>query len=588
MAIENSDNTDVPRAAEPWRGVAASLTVAAAVFVAMVIGIMVATYLDQPDEDPAQSELLAALKARLAQTPTDEKLAEQIRRLDVEIRGRYFKYRRRLDVGAWLLLIGAVVLVASARWYGTYLPRSPGVQRLAEVSEPSTFWTPTRQNVIAVIVIAVALGVTLLFMGRGPGDRFTTQPVAQTPEPTPPDPALPQTQPRVDVEFRENWPQLRGPTGMGIVRDGDWPRSWDAAAKKNILWTCPIPLPGKSSPIIWGDRVYLTGADKDKRAVYAIDRATGRIVWTTPIPTKLTEPPHTEDWTGYAAPTPVTDGKVIVVFFASNDLVGLDSRGKIVWSKHFGKPVSAYGLASSPILYKDTVILQLDQGAAEDEISTIMAFKIATGDPVWDEQRNVPNSWSTPIVIRVGEHDELITCADPWVIAYDPANGDEFWKANVLGTDVACMPVYVDGKVIVTNEGALVSAIRAGGDGDITETLVARPHDDGMPNTASPVANKQFFLQAAHGYVTCLNTADGKEAWSQDFDPEFWASPTLAGDRVYLLGEDGTMWVFRLAKPYKLESTGKVGQTCHATPAFADGLIYIRGKKDLFCIGKGK
>jgi outer membrane protein assembly factor BamB len=180
---------------------------------------------------------------------------------------------------------------------------------------------------------------------------------------------------------------------------------------------------------------------------------------------------------------------------------------------------------------------------------------------------------------------ELLTSGDPWVIAYDPDSGVELWRAKGLSDDVAPSPVYANGLVFVTNEYAQIMAIRAGGSGDVTATHVAWTATEGLSDAASPIATDEFFLQAnSSGNVTCFEAQSGKLLWEQSFEGVFWASPTLAGDVLYLPAEDGKTYLFKLAREYAPLGAPDLGEPILATPAFTDGQIFIRGKKHLFCI----
>ena len=277
-----------------------------------------------------------------------------------------------------------------------------------------------------------------------------------------------------------------------------------------------------------------------------------------------------------------------VAFFGTADVACFDRDGTQVWARNLGRPESMYGLASSLSFHEGKVILQLDQGeSAEDGLSSIMALAIATGRVLWETPRPVPNSWPSPVVIRTPSRDAIITCANPFVIAYSPADGTELWRAGGLSGDVGPSPVYADGMVYATNDGAQLLAIQTGGSGDVSETHVKWSDYEGMPDTASPICDGRFFLQAtSNGGVSCYDAKSGKRLWDEEIGDGCNASPSLDGSTVYLLETEGVMHIFELGAEYKAGAKSALGERAGASPAFVDGRIYIRGEDHLFCIGK--
>ena len=413
--------------------------------------------------------------------------------------------------------------------------------------------------------------------------------------------------PRPAATFKDNWPRFRGPTGMGIVPAGDWPRTWDGASGKNILWKTEVPLSGKSSPVVWGDRVFVTGGDRRMQKLFCYDRTSGMLLWetriATPEGTKFLGPESQSESeseseekievspdTGYAAPTPVTDGKRVYVVFATADIAAVDFSGKVAWQRNLGKPENTYGLASSPAMYKDKVIFQFDQSPVSEDSknkSALLCIDAATGNTVWQTERPVGSSWSSPVVAETDAGPIIITCGSPWIIAYECESGGELWRSRWPTADVAVSPVYAAGKVFVTNDNAQIMAIRTGGKGDVTETMVAWTASEKMPDASSPVCDGKYFLQTTQtAQATCFDAATGKLLWNHEFSAGFWSSPALAHGIVYATDTEGRTSLFGLADKYEGMGENKLGETVHATPAFADGQIFMRGTKHLFCIGE--
>jgi outer membrane protein assembly factor BamB len=290
--------------------------------------------------------------------------------------------------------------------------------------------------------------------------------------------------------------------------------------------------------------------------------------------------------TGFAASTAVTDGRRVCAIFATGDVGCFNFQGKELWIRNLGVPDSAYGYASSLAMYRNLLLIQYDQGAAEDEKSKLIALDTFTGRTVWETKRAVPNSWSSPIVIEVEGQPQIITCGDPWVIAYNPTNGTEIWRAKCLGGEIAPSPIYTAGLIIAIEPYTTVVAIRPDGQGDVTETHVAWKVDENTPDISCPVSNGEFiFLLTTEGFLTCYKTADGTKLWEQDLQKNFLASPSLVGERLYMLSEKGVMYIAEAGAEYKQVSRCELGEECYASPAFMDARIYIRAKHNLYCIG---
>ena len=367
---------------------------------------------------------------------------------------------------------------------------------------------------------------------------------------------------------------------------------WDGQSGDGIVWKTAVPLPGNNSPVVWKDRVFLTGATQEKREVYCFSTDTGEILWTYEAdgsPESTAAPPKINEGTGYAAPTAVTDGHCVFAMFANGDVVAVEADGTPRWARSMGIPVNCYGHASSLAMYRDRLIIQFDQALKKEKKSRLLALDAASGETVWETPREVPNSWPTPIVIEHEQVWQIITGADPWLIAYTADDGKELWRAKRLQADVGPSPVYHDGIVYAANEFPNMSATRAGGTGDVTESHLKWEADYGVPDCCSPLVTDDFvLLVASYGTVTCYDrkTGDSEPLWEEDFDGSFTSSPSLAGGLVYLFSEEGQCWIVEPTRDEcKRVAENELGEECVTSPAFQDGRLYIRGKKSLFCLG---
>jgi len=296
------------------------------------------------------------------------------------------------------------------------------------------------------------------------------------------------------------------------------------------------------------------------------------------------------DDTGYAASSMATDGVRVYAIFATGDLAAFDFKGRLLWHKSLGIPVSLYGYASSLEVWQDRVLVQYDQASAEDGMSRLYAFDGATGNLVWETGRPVPNSWTSPILVKVENDYQLIATGDPWVIAYDPDDGREIWRADCVKGDVGASSILAGNLVIAIAPDMHNVAIRTGGMGDITGTHIAWENDDVGPTIVSPVADDHriFFLDT-YGTLYVVNAMDGKLVYEHDFGENVNSSPTLVAGRLHVLSVDGTMFIGTPGETeFTLETSNTLDEVCFASPAYMPGRIYIRGEKHLYCIANEK
>ncbi|MCY3018043.1 MAG: PQQ-binding-like beta-propeller repeat protein [Planctomycetota bacterium] len=399
--------------------------------------------------------------------------------------------------------------------------------------------------------------------------------------------------PEEPAEWQKNWPQFRGPAGNGIAAaDADPPIKLDLA--RDVAFRVDVPAKGQSSPIVWGDRVFLTG-EGDR--VMAFDRASGKLLWNTSLKTPPSNvqdddsfKPQTKD-TGIAAPTPCTDGKRVYAFFGDGILGCVDFEGQQVWSERLvqGKPRNIYGLAASPVLYGNLVIQVVDLGSTpEDKLSFIVAVRARDGIVVWGQERPVRSAWSTPLLCRGAKGDELITAAQPWVIAYQPSNGTELWRAGGVNGDVAASPVGANGVAYTSSGqgGSELLALKVGGKGDVTTSALAWSSEAPVPDAASLLCDgKRHFFISSSGELRCLDAATGKALWQKQLNGPHWASPVLARERLYVVSTGGELSVVQGADGQVL-STVKLPQGVTASPAFLGTQIFIRTAGLLFCLGR--
>ncbi len=520
-----------------------------------------------------ETELLK-LRADSRTQPGNEQLLSQIRELDLQIRHQRFAALDRARKGSYLLLGGAVVLVIALKVASRLRKELPAPQAGADKAEGQI-----RQAVFArwaVVVCMVLLGIGSLVLALMPKIEFPAGAAGGAAASA--------------EDANKAWPSFRGPGGSGISAHTNVPMDWDGQSGKGILWKSKVPLPGHNSPVVWGSRVFLSGGDPNGLQVYCFDAASGALLWTGNVtraaPKQGEEPFEPMEDTGFCASTVATNGRHVCAIFATGDVGCFDFNGRKVWEKSMGIPDSSYSYASSLAMYRNLLLIQYDQGGVEDGLSALIALDTFSGNVVWQTKRPVGNSWSSPIVATVGDQAEVITCADPWVIAYEPAKGTELWRAKCLAGDIAPSPIYSNGLVFAIEPYSKMVAIRTGGQGDVTKTHIAWTMEDGGPDICSPLSNGQVvYLLATEGLLSCYKVSDGTKMWEHDFLEYFRASPSLVGDKVYLLSEKGVMFIIQAGPEYRQLAKCTLGEECYASPAFADGRIFIRGLHNLYCIG---
>lgn len=567
----------------------------AGAFMLIVVVLLLGEFAGRQAKDPLDAPEFLALKARLAKEPRNEELKAEIRQADQQLRERYFRQRHFAELGGWLLGIAALILVVAAK--GAAALKRQVSQPVPQATPPDVDELLGRRGRWAVGGLSLGLVALALALSVSMHSRLSvaTEKKAGVPSDSPG--SSPGSSPAVaaadfpsEEELAKQWPRFRGPGGLGISAYEDVPTQWNAAEGKNILWKTEVPLPGNSSPIVWGDRIFLSGADQQKRQVFCFDKG-GQLLWQKEVPgtpQSTAEAPEVSNDTGYAASTMATDGRRVFAIFANGDLGAFDFSGTLVWSHSFGIPKSSYGYATSLLMHQRALLVLMDQGGEKDHLSKLMAFDGASGKTLWETPRDVPNSWPSPIAIPFQGKHQIITAASPWVIAYDPSDGKEIWRAKCLKQDVGPSPTFADGIVYTANEFPGVAAIRPDGQGDVTKTHVLWTGEDGLPDTASPLATAEYvLLLSSAGTLTCYEAKKGDVLWAQDFDGSFNSSPSLAGKYVYLFAKEGKCWVVEpTATEGKIVAESDLGEECVTSPAFQPGRFYIRGEAHLFCIGK--
>ena len=561
----------------------------AAVFCCLTGGILLVQHYRAREADPFKSTEMAELKRQLAAAPKDEALKQRIRELDLHLRQRYFAHLRRSLAGGWLLLIGLAAGVASARRFRK-LREQPHLPAFAEDQAERHLAAQARSRRAAGIMgVATAAGLVALAWGADtslPLGTAVADGAAAVGEAKPATPRLPD-----QAAFLANWPRFLGPTGTAVSIHTNLPVRWDLESGENVLWKAPVPAPGFNSPIVWGDRVFLCGGNAERRLVLCYDAGTGALRWQKEVPAgpTVTQKQLKElEETGLSASSMATDGLRVYAVFATGDLAAFDLDGRPVWSKALGVPDDPYGHASSLVTHEGRLLLQWDQGYEEDEVSKLSLLDGATGEPVWETPRAFGASWTTPLIINAAGAGQIVTLGASHVVAYNLADGAERWRVDCVGGELTPSPIFAGGLVLATSPSDRVCAIRPDATGELSEDDLVWTEDEEVPDIATPVANEELlFTLATYGVLVCVDVKTGEKLWDHDLEMECNASPAIAGDRLYVFGTDGQVFVGRAAREFGELAKFEMGEPIHASPAFAPGRVFVRGESTLFALGAG-
>ena len=381
--------------------------------------------------------------------------------------------------------------------------------------------------------------------------------------------------------FQRNQATFRGFFGQGISYHQDIPESWNGSTGENVKWKVAFSKPGYNSPVIWGDRIFISGADEEAKVVTCYNRHTGQLLWereVKDIPGSPATMPRVTDDTGWAAPTMAVDGHRVYAIFATGDVIAFDLEGNRVWARNLGVPENHYGHSSSLMVWTNKLVIQYDTSTR----GRMLALDTSTGETLWDVNRPVHISWASPVLIEVDGNIQIVTTSDPYVSGHDLETGRELWKVEAMMGEVGPSVAYGDGLVFANNEYARLVALEPEqGASFIWED------DEYLSEASSPVAwEGLLYLATSYGVMVCYDTRTGEKYWEREFDDGFYSSPMIAEGKVYITDLDGVTHILEADKNGTVISEPQLGEGVFALPVFADGVVYLRGVEHLYCIGE--
>jgi outer membrane protein assembly factor BamB len=384
-----------------------------------------------------------------------------------------------------------------------------------------------------------------------------------------------------------DWPGWRGPHGDGRSDETGIPVKWSKT--ENIAWKVPIPGKGHSSPVIWGDSVFVTSCieEKQKRMLYCIDRTTGETKWEKVVLVAKLENKH--NLNSFASSTPATDGRHVWVSFLDVNkalVVCYDFAGKEVWRKEPGMFESKHGFCSPPVLYKDLVILNGDH----DGDGYLAALDKATGEEKWRAERpNKTRSYCPPLLVDAAGKKQLVFSGSKCVASYNPDTGEQIWIVDGPTEQFVASLVFTKDVLFLTYGFPKlgVMGIKPDGKGNVTDTHVLYNIENGGGYVPSPIAQGDYcFVVRDEGVAACYEAKSGERRWNQRLGKHHSASPVSAEGRLYFIDDDGRTWVVKASDKFEVLARNDLGEECYASPAISQGQLFIRGLHNLYCIGK--
>jgi len=401
------------------------------------------------------------------------------------------------------------------------------------------------------------------------------------------------------ISHASDWPQFRGPTAQGVSTQKGLPTSWSES--KNIVWKVDLPGSGTSSPIVFGERIYLTaysgyleggrpGGNMDnlKRHLVALDRQTGKLVWTKDVASKLPEGNFSRDKHGYATSTPLADKERIYAFFGKSGVFAFDHAGKQLWQADVGSKTHEWGSAAPLALHGDLIIVN-----ACVESESLVALNKNTGKEVW-RAAGIKESWSMPLVVDVNGKTEIVISMAGKLLGFDPATGEKLWTCNTnIGWYMVPSMVAHDGVVYALGgrSGVVGLAVKAGGRGDVTGSHRLWTTTKGS-NVTSPIYHDGhlYWMNDANGIAFCADAKTGKLVYEERVPGanQMYGSPVMADGRIYYTDRMGKTFVIAAEPQFKLIAQNLLGKRIQtdASPAVTDGRLLMRADQVLYCIGE--
>jgi outer membrane protein assembly factor BamB len=583
-----------------------NIAIISAIFIVSFSIMLITNHFQVRGATPLQTEVMATLMEINNQNADNSELQAQIRQLDLLARQAYFGNHHSLMAGVYILLAMLAVFILCTRLYFAKDKNIPDKE-----IDPIDEWaikTKARKYVIwgtaglaAVALIFVVMTSPYLKAQRDAEESLNNEILAEVQDyqgsedivfdvadaAYDPDIATTEDDEATKNDETANTPEaprvahnaFRGNNGTGVSSARGLPTRWNLSTRQNIAWRTELPRPGMSSPVINGNRVFVTGGDDTARELYAFDLNTGALLWTLAAPSN-NQGISVGDFYYYqmwAASTPATNGNQVVAIFPTGDIVAADMNGNQIWARNLGVPDNHYGYASSLLIFGSLVIVQYDN----HNDPRVMALDIETGVERWSTARTerVRTTWSSPIIAFVDGAPQLVLMGNPNITAYNPNNGQQLWQVGGMSGEVGASAASANGIIFAASVYARLIAIN-GANGEIL--WESREH---LPETSSPVATRDnVYLATDYGVVVNFCAQTGEIRTEHDFSAGFIASPMLAEGRIYLFDTNGKAYIFAANDAFTLLDSFETGEKTYASPAFTDGRIVVRTDNSIYMV----
>lgn len=609
------------------------------IFCGVVALLLLLNFWHMKQNEPLESKTIEVLMERLSNEPSNEELKEEIRSFDLLARKAYFTSQWQVKTGTWLLLLGGIVFAVSLKIYTDLRSRIEEPEKVTEellrARANSQYWLLLTGGLILGLSLVAGIltndylneykemgavaekveqegdvEVIELFpdqqavLGEQEGESLPTDTEVDGDSESPTESTeqadselvhestsggageAQEKTTAVQVsfnreDFKKNQSVFRGYMGLGVSYHKNIPVNWNGSTGENIKWKVAFSKPGFNTPVVWGDRIFISGGDSQSRIVACYNRHTGQLIWekeVKDIPNSPASPPRVTDDTGLAAPTMAVDGNGVYAIFATGDVVGFDMDGNLLWGRNLGVPNNHYGHSSSLTLWENKLVVQYDTNTK----GRMLALSTNSGETIWDVDRPVHISWASPALIEVAGKIQIITTSDPFVMGHDLDSGAEIWRVEAMMGEVGPSVAYEDGLVFATNEYARLVAVEPK-----PGTEYTWEDDEYLSEASSPVAfDGLLYLATSYGVLVCYDTKTGEKQWEKEFDEGFYSSPMVADGKLYIVDLEGITHIIKAGREGTMIAEPELGEGGFALPVFADGVLYLKGYNHLYCIGE--
>jgi outer membrane protein assembly factor BamB len=602
------------------RKIARNIAIVSAIFIVTFSTMLITNYFQVQGFNPLQAEVIETLKQINDENSGNTQLQEQIRRLDLMARRAYFVRVDHLAVGVYILIGMLAVFIAATRYYFRKTKDIPDkeidpIDEWAEKTQARKYVNRIAGSLVVATLVFAFLSSPYLKSGKEKAEKGKDELIAEAAQPTedldegaaddePPPTATTTTTtttPADTVQQAKEAPattdtaaaakpeapkvthnSFRGNNSGAVTAAKNIPTKWDLSTGENITWKSGIPRHGYSSPVINGNKIFITGADDQARELYCYDLNTGEVIWRLAAENISGSPaqmPKTTEDTGLAASTVTTNGRQVAAIFATGDLLCADMSGKRLWAKNLGVPENHYGYASSLLSFGNLLIVQYDNSS----LPKLLALDIATGAERWSRARTDKITWSSPIIAYIDQKPQLVLMGNPSITSYNPSNGEQNWAVKFLSGEVASSPCSSAGLVFGASEYASLIAVDAATGEKLWEA------NDYLPEVSSPAATKDnVYVATSYGVFACYDAKSGELKKYHETNTEFYSSPIIAEGKIYLFSNSGKVFIYSANSELTPIDSFETGERTFATPAFTDSKMIVRSENQLYCVQKPK